>query len=112
MNSLAVYNESSLLFHESFYPSDLEYYILKAYSDAVHGAYEVPDFFAINEFFDYHLNFANRDVFNVGSFGLDVNKYEMTFELIEETLDLMRASFVNMLGEELNNCQNELFEEE
>jgi len=112
LNSLILRENKSEIQNQTFSQKDLEYYLLLAYIDAANSKPgEIPDFFLIDEFFDYHLNFTNYTIFDIGVLGYQISRYEMTFELIEEALDFMGACFVNMQGEVLNHCQNTLLEE-
>jgi hypothetical protein len=108
-NALIPYNPTKIVAVEEYFPDDVEYYLLRAYSQAFfkNGP---PDFFDIFDNFQEQILMENKKILLFNS--MIMSKYEITMELLEYTLEkVLKCEFVTMQGEHVNSSQNVLIEE-
>ena len=95
-----------------FIACDIEYHLLRAYNDCYKSHHTtVPEFMDISDLFDDSLDDTGVRWLDITYYSYKIHRRELTMELVEEVLCSMKAEFITMMGEHVNECQNIIIEE-
>ncbi len=93
--------------------SSVEYvegYLIDAYIRSFFHTYnQVPTFYDIVGLFEDAVELSHKVFFVSKFYNFPQEKYEMSWEFVEDVLDKSKIEFISMDGEHLNDSQGKLF---